>query len=111
LQKIPTSRDPFALMRGVPGVLLNQVNVGGNETGGQPPGLGQGARQQGTSWVLDGVEITDMGAPGQSPTYFNFDNFEEIQVTTAGNDIRSRTGGVGINLVTRRGTNSFHGRR
>ena len=27
-----------------------------------------------------------MAAVGASPTYFNYDNFEEIQVSTAGND-------------------------
>ena len=80
----PTSRDPFALMRTVPGVLLDQVNVGGNETGQQALVLGKGSRQQDTTWTIDGVEITDMGAPGQSPTYFNFDNFEEIQVVDRG---------------------------
>src|SRR5262249_12229507 len=31
LQRIPTSRDPFALMRSVPGVLVDRVNIGGNE--------------------------------------------------------------------------------
>jgi hypothetical protein len=50
-----------------------------------------------------------MAATGASPTYFNFDNFEEIQVSTAGNDIKSRTGGMGLNLVVKRGTNSYSG--
>ncbi len=109
LQNIPTSRDPFALMRTAPGVLLDQVNIGGNETGQQPNVLGKGSRQQDTTWAIDGVEITDMGAPGQAATYFNFDSFEELQVSTAGHDVRSRTGGVGINLITKRGTNQFHG--
>ncbi len=109
LTYIPTSRDPFALMRTVPGVLLDQVNVGGNETGQQAVVLGKASRQQDTSWTIDGVEITDMGAPGQAPTYFNFDSFEEIQVATAGKDIRSRTGGVGVNLITKRGTSRFRG--
>ncbi len=109
LTRIPTSRDPFALFRGVPGVLLDQVNIGGNETGQQAIVVGKGTRQQDTSWTLDGVEITDMSAPGQSPTYFNFDSFDEVQVSTAGNDIRSRTGGASINMVTKRGTNKFRG--
>ena len=51
-----------------------------------------------------------MAATGASPTYFNYDNFEEIQVSTAGNDIKSRTGGMGLNLVVKRGTNQFRGR-
>ncbi|MET0553753.1 MAG: hypothetical protein ABW221_11990, partial [Vicinamibacteria bacterium] len=32
-----------------------------------------------------------------------------IQITTSGNDIRQSTGGVGLNFVTKRGTNQFHG--
>src|SRR5215467_15632441 len=35
LQSIPTSRDPWALMRVVPGVLVDRANIGGNETGQQ----------------------------------------------------------------------------
>ena len=109
LQKIPTSRDPFALMRGVPGVLVDRVNIGGNETGQQSNFASKGTRPQDASWTLDGVEVTDMAATGASPTYFNYDNFEEIQVSTAGNDIKARTGGIGLNMVIKRGTNQFRG--
>src|SRR5262245_23293722 len=109
LTKIPTSRDPFALMRSVPGVLVDRVNIGGNETGQQSNFASKGTRPQDASWTMDGIEITDMAATGASPTYFNFDNFEEIQVSTAGNDIKSRTGGMGLNLVVKRGTNSYSG--
>ena len=50
-----------------------------------------------------------MAAIGASPTYFDYDAFQEIQISTSGNDIRQPTGGVGINFVTKRGTNAFHG--
>ena len=109
LVKVPTSRDPFALVRTVPGVLLDRVNIGGNETGQAPTVVSKGTRPQDTVYTLDGVVITDMAAAGLPPTYFNFDNFEEIQVATSGQDIKQQTGGVGINLVTKRGTNQFHG--
>ena len=109
LQKIPTTRDPFALMRSVPGVLVDRVNIGGNETGQQSNFQAKGTRPQDATWTLDGVEVTDMAATGASPTYFNYDNFEEIQVSTAGNDIKTRTGGMGLNFVVKRGTNQFHG--
>lgn len=109
LQKVPTSRDPFALMRSVPGVLVDRVNIGGNETGQQSNFQAKGTRPQDATWTIDGVEVTDMAATGASPTYFNYDNFEEIQVSTAGNDIKTRTGGMGLNFVVKRGTNQFHG--
>lgn len=108
LTKIPTSRDPFALLRGVPGVLVDRVNIGGNETGQQSNFASKGTRPQDVVWTMDGINITDMGATS-SPTYFNFDNFEEIAVSTAGQDIKQPTGGLGMNLVIKRGTNAFHG--
>jgi hypothetical protein len=109
LAAVPTARDPFSLARTVPGVLLDRVNVGGNETGQQPLVTAKGSRQQDTSWTLDGVEITDIAAAGQSPTYFNFDNFDEVHVSTAGQDIQARTGGVGLDFVIKRGTNRYRG--
>jgi hypothetical protein len=109
LDLLPSNRDVFSQAGRVPGVLIDQVNVGGNETGQQALVTGKGVRQQDTVWMVDGIEVTDMGAPGQSPTYFNWDSFEEIQISTAGNDIRYRTGGVGVQLVTKRGTNTLRG--
>src|SRR5262245_10537613 len=109
LNQIPTSRDPFSLIRSVPGALVDRVNVAGNETGQQLIVVAKGARQQDTSWTLDGVEIPDMAAAGQSATYFNFDNFEEVHVSTAGNDVRERTGALTVDMVVKRGGNQYHG--
>src|SRR6266851_2493612 len=94
LEKIPTSRDPFAIMRSVPGVLVDRVNVGGNETGQQSNFASKGTRPQDAVWTLDGVAITDMTLTGSSPTYFNYDNFEAIHVATAGQAITQQAAGV-----------------
>jgi hypothetical protein len=109
LRNIPTSRDPFALMRSVPGVLVDRVNIGGNETGQQSNFTMKGTRPQDAVWTLDGIVVTDMTLLGASPTYFNFDNFQEIQISTSGQDITQPTGGLGMNFVVKRGTNAFHG--
>ncbi|MEW6321625.1 MAG: TonB-dependent receptor [Acidobacteriota bacterium] len=109
LSRVPNSRDPWALLRTVPGVVMDRVNIAGNETGQQSAFVGRGARTADGTWTLDGVEITDMAAVGASPTYFDYDAFEEIQVATGGNDIRQRTGGIGLNFVVKRGGNQFLG--
>ncbi len=109
LEKIPTSRDPWALMRTVPGALVDRVNIAGNETGQQSNFQVKATRPADAVWTLDGVVITDMAAIGASPAYFNYDNFEEIQISTAGQDIKQPTGGVGLNFVVKRGTNRFRG--
>jgi hypothetical protein len=109
LSRIPTSRDPWALLRTVPGVQMDRVNIAGNETGQQSNFASKGSSRYDTVWTMDGVVITDMSATGGSPTYFDFDAFEEIQISTSGQDIRQPTGGAGLNLVVKRGTNRYHG--
>jgi hypothetical protein len=109
LEKVPNARDPWAMLRAVPGVIVDRVNIGGNENGQQATFTSKGDDGDNAMWNLDGVSITDMSAVGASPTYFDFDAFEEISFTTGGTDVRVQTGGVGINLTTRRGTNQFRG--
>lgn len=109
LARIPTSRDPWALLRTVPGVVVDRVNIAGNETGQQSGYTAKGVPSSQSTWTLDGIVITDMAATGASPTYFDYDAFDEIQISTAGNDIRQPTGGVGLNFVVKRGTNRFRG--
>jgi hypothetical protein len=109
LARIPTSRDPWALLRTVPGVQMDRVNIAGNETGQQSNFNSKGSSRNDTVWTMDGVQITDMSAIGASPTYFDFDTFEEIQISTGGQDIRQPTGGAGLNMIVKRGTNAFRG--
>ena len=110
LQGTPQSKDPWAMLKTVPGVIVDRVNVGGNESGQQSGFVGKGALATDSMWNLDGVVITDTTSGGASSSYFDFDAFDEVAVSTGGNDLKVQTGGVGINFVTRRGTNQFKGR-
>jgi hypothetical protein len=109
LEKIPTSRDPWAILQTTPGVLTDRINVGGNESGQQSQYVGPGSTGDQAVWSVDGVVITDMAALGSSPAYYDFDAFEEMQVTTGGSDTTIATGGVVLNMVTKRGTNEWRG--
>ena len=109
LQNVPTGRDPWVIMQQTPGVLMDRVNVGGSESGQQSGYISKGSTSDNSSWNVDGVSITDVGALGSTPTYYDFDSFEEMQVTTGGSDPRIKTAGVQMNFVTKRGTNDFKG--
>jgi len=109
LQSTPQSKDPWALLKTVPGVIVDRVNVGGNESGQQSGFVGKGALATDTMWNLDGVVITDTTSGGASSSYYDFDAFDEVAISTGGNDLKVQTGGLGINFVTRRGTNAFKG--
>jgi hypothetical protein len=109
LERIPTARDPWAVLQTTPGVLTDRINVGGNESGQQSQYVGPGSGGDQAVWAVDGVVITDMAALGSSPGYYDFDAFEEMQVTTGGSDATIATGGVVLNMVTKRGTNEWRG--
>ena len=109
LERIPSARDPWAVLQSTPGVLTDRVNVGGSESGQQSQYVGPGSCGDQAVWSMDGVVITDMAALGSSPGYYDFDAFEEMQVTTGGSDASIATGGVVLNMVTKRGTNEWRG--
>jgi len=109
LEKVPTGRDPWAILTTVPAVQTDRINVGGSQSGQQSVYVAKGASSTDNTWNVDGVNITDMGATGSTPLYFDFDSFEEMQATTGGSDPRIMTPGVQLNMVTKRGTNDFRG--
>src|SRR5262245_18145809 len=69
LQEVPNARDPWGILRNVPGVLLDRVNIAGNENGQQASVAGKGSTTADKMWNLDGMAITDMSAIGASPGY------------------------------------------
>ena len=109
LQSIPSSRDPWVVLQTVPGIVVDRVNVGGAESGQQSAYQAKGASDDDNTWSMDGIAITDMSAVGATPTYYDFDMFQEMQVTTGGADPSNPTPGVQLNLVLRSGTNRWRG--
>jgi hypothetical protein len=109
LEKIPTARDPWSILSQTPGVMVDRINVGGNESGQQSVFNAPGVDSDENAFLIDGVETTDMAATGASATYYDFDQFTEMQFTTGGSDVTKVNAGVSVNLVTKRGTNEFRG--
>ncbi len=109
LDNVPTARDPWTVLNMVPGVIVNGVNVGGSTSGQQPGFSTRGVGSSQAMWNIDGGTTTDMAATGASAQYYDFDAFEEIQVTTGGSDVSVMTSGININLVTRSGSNVLKG--
>jgi hypothetical protein len=106
LEKIPTARDPWQIINMTPGVQAG-LNVGGSSSGQQVSLASRGTTAN-VQWNLEGGSITDLSS-NSSPSYFNFDSFNEIQVTTGGGDVSVQSSGLSINLVTKSGSNVFKG--
>jgi len=109
LQSIPSARDPWVILQQTAGISMDRENIGGNMSGQQSNYVSRGGNPTNNKWSLDGVDVTDMAATGGSASYYDFDSFEEMTITTGGVDVTQQTGGVGINLVTKSGTDKFRG--
>ena len=109
LQSIPSARDPWVILQQTAGIAMDRENVGGNMSGQQSNYVSRGGNPTNNKWSLDGVDITDMASTGGSPSYYDFDAFEEMTINTGGVDVTQQTGGVGINLVTKSGSDRFRG--
>jgi hypothetical protein len=109
LQSIPSARDPWVILQQTAGIAMDRENVGGNMSGQQSSYVSRGGMTFNNKFSLDVIDITDMAATGSSPTYYDFDAFEELTVNTGGVDVTQQTGGVGVNLVTKSGSDRFKG--
>lgn len=105
LQRIPSSRDPWVVLQTVPGIVVDRVNVGGAESGQQSNYLAKGALVADNTWNIDGIPITDLAATGSSPTYYAFDMFQEMSVTTGGASATNPTAGAQLNMQLKGGAN------
>lgn len=102
LQSLPSARDPWVVLQLAPSVFIDRENIGGVESGQQSGFMAKGSTTQ--EWTMDGMQITDRNSNG-SPGYFDFDAFEEMNISTGMLDVEHRDPGVVVNLVTRRGGN------
>jgi len=102
IMSLPTARNPWVMMALVPGMLVDREDIGGNEGGQQSAYYGHGSSGNDNTWNIDGANITDNSALGAAPSYVNIASYEELQINYGNNDVKAQTGGVQINLETRR---------
>ena len=97
-------RDPYQLVLLSPGVVNSLNNEGGFSVNGQ--------RDRNNNFMLDGGDNNDTSVPGipGGITSANPDSAQEFRVITNGFDAEfGRNTGAIIDVITRGGTNQFHG--
>ncbi|CAN5403754.1 TonB-dependent receptor [soil metagenome] len=101
------SLNPIDLATTVPGVQIVSQGAGfSNGTNIQV----NGARPRSNNFLLDGQEINDVGIGGQAFQPQIPDIFQsETVITNNASAEYGRAGGAVVNLVTKAGTNQFHG--
>ena len=110
IQAIPMEgRDPVSLLANQPGVLF----LGdGSTTSDSRQGAVSGSRSDQGNVTLDGIDDNDQinGYAFLGVLRSTLDSTEEFRVTTSnGNADAGRGSGAQVSLITKRGTNKFHG--
>ena len=111
LTDLPTEgRDPVSILSLQPGVVYIGKNV--NQDDDSRGGSVNGARSDQTNVTLDGLDDNDQlsGYAFQGAMRATLDSLQEFRVTTSNYDASAgRSSGAQVNLVTKSGTNAFHG--
>ena len=111
LQGTPGGRDIWALVEyKVPSLTITRPDVGGTSGGLQGTYSARGTTSAQNSQYLNGINVGDPSAIGAAGYYYDFDAFDDIQVSTGAHDITVPTGGVFLNMVTKSGGDRWQGR-
>src|SRR5262245_6692821 len=109
LDTLPTGRSIFSMGQLVPGVQLNQPDVGGSRAMQQTYMSTRGLTSANNIVQVDGLMINGLDGDGAVQQYINNAFIQEMTYQTAGAGADISPGGIRVNIVPRDGGNQFHG--
>src|SRR4029078_8539799 len=91
-------------------LLITRPDVGGTSGGLQGTYSARGTTSAEKSQDLNGIKVGDPASTVAAGYYYDFDAFEDIQVSAGAHDITVPTSGVFLNRVTKSGGEQWRGR-
>jgi hypothetical protein len=109
LDTLPTGRSIFSMAQLVPGVNLNQPDVGGSRAMQQTYMTTRGLTSANNIVQVDGMMINGLDGDGAVQQYINNSFVQEMTYQTAGAGADISPGGVKVTIVPKDGGNRFSG--
>jgi hypothetical protein len=106
LESIPNGRDMWSLLAATPGVIMSNIDVGGNRAGTQTGYRAYGLSGQ-VRTSVEGINTTE--GTGGAGFYYDYGSFEEVFMGVAGQGAEAATPGVQSNFLGKSGSNKFSG--
>ena len=101
--------DVWAITRVIPSITVSKVDVGGSESFLQSGVTVRGTDNEG-GYYIDGMDVSSLDGEGDGATmYLDPYAFAESNFLAGNNPAESPRGGLVFNMVTKTGTNQFHG--
>jgi hypothetical protein len=110
LDAMPNRIDVWGVARVIPSVVLSKVDVGGSESFLQSTATVHGNSLE-NGYLIDGMDVSNLDGNGSGAVmYLDPYGFQETNYQTSGGGTAvSQRGGLIFNMITRTGTNRFHG--
>ncbi len=110
LNAMPNRVDVWSVARVVPSVILSKVDVGGSEAFLQSTPTVHGSSLE-NGYFMDGMDVSALDGNGTvAAMYLDPYMFQETNIQTGGGGSAERQkGGLIFNMITKSGTNKFHG--
>lgn len=106
------TRNPAMLALTLPGVSTSRFGFGttASANGTSSTFSVNGSRGRSNNFLIDGTENNDISVAGQAFQIKNPDAVQEVSVQTSNYDAEfGRAGGAVVNVITKSGTNDYHG--
>ena len=109
LQALPNRIDVWSITRVIPSVVASKVDVGGSESF-QQSGITVHGTSNENGYYIDGMNVSSTQSSGSIATfYLDPYTFEEANFRAGNSPAEASTGGLVFNMISRTGTNQFHG--
>ena len=111
LDSVPTGTDIWSIARLAPGVQMSKYDVGGREMLGQSDAFVHGSLDEENTYLIDGMDIGAYSSATGSSLNFYPDShaMQEVNYQNGQTPADRAVGGAVVNMITRTGTNVFHG--
>ncbi len=108
VESLPSANlNPYDLARLLPGVV---TATGGGQFGNASQFSINGSRPRGNNYLIDGTENNDISVTGPANIISNEDAVSEVSIQTGLFSAEfGRAGGGVFNIITKSGTNAYHG--
>ena len=111
MEDIPNGRSPWAIANSVAAVAPSAFDVGGSGGMQQASLIAHGSTTADQKFMIDGISVNwPGGAGGSTLMYYDMGMFQEVNYLSGAVPADVSQGGVYMNMITKDGSNQFHGR-